>query len=73
MKSFAATRFRSVLVFNMALVEDLQYHQEVLCWYCSVGRHLCRKREGLERMKMVKLSARIFDTWIWRSVMTSIL
>lgn len=70
MKSFAATRFRSVLLFEMALVEKSTVPSRDALLVLSVGRHLCRKREGLERMRMVKLSARVFDTRIWRSVMT---
>lgn len=33
----------------------------------AVGRHFCRRRRGLERMRMAKPSARMLDARIWRS------
>lgn len=36
----------------------------------AVGRHFCRRRKGLERMRIVKPSAGMLDARIWRSPVT---
>lgn len=69
MNFFAATRFRSVLVFRMDSVEKstVASRHIILLLFCS--KALMQREGSIKRMGIVKVGVRVIDTKVWRSVM----